>query len=188
MSEELKKLKAALASKFTPESSKAKLQARINAIEAKESEAKKAAEPKESAKKKSNKGGSAAGAKAGAERMALAGEIHKKEKKNGMTWPQAMKAASNQLKGIVEKPKPKAKKIVRKAKEAPKPKAKKIVRKSKVVAKKSPKKIVRLRGSSDKAIDKSIKAKKPGKRLSRAGNTYYETRRNRADNDLRKKL
>lgn len=32
-----------------------------------------------------------------------------------------------------------------------------------------------------KAMDKNIKAKKPGKRISRTGHTYYEHRSNRTD-------
>ena len=36
--------------------------------------------------------------------------------------------------------------------------------------------------------DKSIKAKKGGKRISEDGNVYYENRQNRSDKDLRKKL
>lgn len=183
MSEELKKLKAALASKSTPEAFKSKLKARIDAIEAKDSEPKKETAPAKPKKKRDN----AAGAAAGASRMKLAGEIHKKNKASGMTWPQAMKEASRQQ-AEAKNPKPKAKKLVRKA--TPIKKAvKKFVRKAKSTpAKKSKKKIVRLVGASDRAIDKTIKAKKAGKRISRTGNTYYETRRNRADADQKKKL
>ena len=36
-------------------------------------------------------------------------------------------------------------------------------------------------GTSVKIIDKMIKAMPPGKRVSRTGKVYYETRKNRSD-------
>ena len=36
-------------------------------------------------------------------------------------------------------------------------------------------------GDSVKIIDKGIKAMAPGKRISRTGKVYYETRKNRSD-------
>lgn len=36
--------------------------------------------------------------------------------------------------------------------------------------------------------DKAVKAKKAGRRTSASGNTYYESRPNRSDKDLRKKI
>jgi hypothetical protein len=43
-------------------------------------------------------------------------------------------------------------------------------------------------GKSDKAIDKTRKAKKVGWRKSKGGSTYFENRRNRSDKDRRKRL
>ena len=191
MSEEIKKLKAAIASKYTPEASKAKLQAKLDALEEKAKPAPVAKKEAAPAKEKKKRAG---GSPAGAARFKLAGDIHKEEKKNGMSWPQAMKEASRRIKTGDTKsaPKPKAKKLVRKAKVSVKPKAapKKLVRSSKVVAKKSPKKLVRMRPTPDydKKKDKKIKALKPGKRISKTGNTYWETRRNRADLNRTTKL
>ena len=189
MSEEIKKLKAAIASKYTPEASKAKLQARLDALEEKAKPvpvAKKVADPKPKAKRTGGNQGTA-----GADRLKLAGEIHKAEKKNGMKWAEAVKEASRRIKTGDTKsaPKPKGKKIARKV-AAVKPKAKKFVRKAKPVAKKVGKKIVKMRATKDydKKKDKTIKALKPGKRISREGNTYYETRRNRADLNRTTKL
>ena len=45
-----------------------------------------------------------------------------------------------------------------------------------------------LRGNTITPKDKKRKAKFPGKRKSKTGNTYYETRRNRADADRRRKI
>ncbi len=36
--------------------------------------------------------------------------------------------------------------------------------------------------------DKTIKAKKPGKRTSESGNTYYESRANRSDKNRKNKI
>ncbi len=36
--------------------------------------------------------------------------------------------------------------------------------------------------------DKNIKAKKAGKRVSASGNTYFESRANRSDKNLKKKI
>lgn len=45
-----------------------------------------------------------------------------------------------------------------------------------------------LRGKTIIPKDRQNKAKYPGKRKSKNGKTYYETRRNRADADRRKRL
>jgi len=73
----------------------------------------------------------------------------------------------------------KARKTIKKA--APKKKAaKKVVRK--VVKKKSaPKKKVAKKKLTRKDYDKRYQAKKPGKRVSKKGNIYYEKRGNRSD-------
>jgi hypothetical protein len=60
--------------------------------------------------------------------------------------------------------------------------AKKAVAK-KAVAKKAPK---RSKWSIDQ--DYEFKAKKSGKRVSAAGNTYYENRPNHSDEDRRKRI
>ncbi|MEM4364076.1 MAG: hypothetical protein QXS90_02235 [Candidatus Diapherotrites archaeon] len=49
-------------------------------------------------------------------------------------------------------------------------------------------KILKLLGKSNTKRDKLFRAKKPGKRKSKSGKTYYEYRRNRADLDFRKFL
>lgn len=36
-------------------------------------------------------------------------------------------------------------------------------------------------GSSNKLVDEHLKALLPGKRISKAGNVYWETRKNRSD-------
>jgi len=43
-------------------------------------------------------------------------------------------------------------------------------------------------GKSNKAKDRKVKAKHPGKRVSKKGKTYYEHRKNRSDKDRRKRL
>ncbi len=42
--------------------------------------------------------------------------------------------------------------------------------------------------AESRSMDKQRKAKKPGKRISKNGNRYYEYRVNRADRDRRKRL
>ena len=63
-----------------------------------------------------------------------------------------------------------------KKKVAPKKKAAKKVAKKKVA-----KKVVKKKYSLNKKKDKLYSAKKPGKRLSKTGKTYYENRENRSD-------
>jgi hypothetical protein len=60
------------------------------------------------------------------------------------------------------------------------------VKKKVVKAKKTYIKLVQT-GRSNTAMDAKRKAKKPGKRLSAAGKTYYEYRANRTDLKPRKK-
>ena len=43
-------------------------------------------------------------------------------------------------------------------------------------------------GTTDVAKDKKLNALKPGKRVSKAGNVYYERRKNRSDMSRTKKL
>jgi hypothetical protein len=64
-----------------------------------------------------------------------------------------------------------------KKKSAPKKK----VAKKKVAKKKVAKKVVKKKYSLNKKKDKLYSAKKPGKRLSKTGKTYYESRENRSD-------
>jgi hypothetical protein len=64
-----------------------------------------------------------------------------------------------------------------KKKSAPKKK----VAKKKVAKKKVAKKVVKKKYSLNKKKDKLYSAKKPGKRLSKTGKTYYENRENRSD-------
>lgn len=45
-----------------------------------------------------------------------------------------------------------------------------------------------LNNTVSKKQDKERKAKKPGKRVSADGNTYYEYRSNRADKNKKKRL
>lgn len=68
-----------------------------------------------------------------------------------------------------------------KKKSAPKKKAAKKVPKKKVVKKKVAQKVVKKKYSLNKKKDKLYEAKKPGKRTSASGNTYYENRANRSD-------
>ena len=63
-----------------------------------------------------------------------------------------------------------------KKKSAPKKKAAK-----KVVKKKVDKKVAKKKYSLNKKKDKLYSAKKPGKRVSKTGKTYYESRENRSD-------
>jgi len=63
-----------------------------------------------------------------------------------------------------------------KKKSAPKKKVAKKVAKKKVV-----KKVAKKKYSLNKKKDKLYSAKKPGKRLSKTGKTYYESRENRSD-------
>jgi len=51
----------------------------------------------------------------------------------------------------------------------------------KVGAVKRKKKSYRQTGKSVTSVDKTIRAKRPGKRKSASGNTYYERRKNRSD-------
>jgi len=51
-----------------------------------------------------------------------------------------------------------------------------------------PRKAGRLVGKSNTARDKRYAALHPGKRRSKSGKTYYESRRNRADKNKRKRL
>jgi hypothetical protein len=44
------------------------------------------------------------------------------------------------------------------------------------------------RGKSNLKVDKRIKALHSGKRISKSGNTYWETRKNRSDVDRRVRL
>ena len=37
------------------------------------------------------------------------------------------------------------------------------------------------RGKTNKSIDRELTALKPGKRVSKTGNTYFESRKNRSD-------
>ena len=46
----------------------------------------------------------------------------------------------------------------------------------------------RQTGKTNKRIDKRYSAKKPGKRISKNGNVYYEYRRNRSDLDRKLRL
>jgi hypothetical protein len=43
-------------------------------------------------------------------------------------------------------------------------------------------------GTSNRRIDRRFKAKKPGKRRTAWGSTYYEKRRNRSDKNPRKRI
>jgi len=49
------------------------------------------------------------------------------------------------------------------------------------MAKKRKRSLSRQTGTSRAAVDKKIRAKSPGKRVSRGGNVYYERRKNRSD-------
>lgn len=64
-----------------------------------------------------------------------------------------------------------------KKKSAPKKK----VAKKKVAKKKVAKKVVKKKYSLNKKKDKLYSAEKPGKRVSKTGKTYYESRENRSD-------
>jgi hypothetical protein len=64
-----------------------------------------------------------------------------------------------------------------KKKSAPKKKTAKKVAKNKIVKKK----VVKKKYSLNKKKDKLYSAKKPGKRVSKTGKTYYESRENRSD-------
>ena len=44
------------------------------------------------------------------------------------------------------------------------------------------------RGKTTKSVDKELKALKPGKRISKTGKTYFESRRNRSDLNPKKNL
>jgi len=46
----------------------------------------------------------------------------------------------------------------------------------------------RQTGRSNKAVDRSLKAKLPGKRRSSTGKIYYEYRKNRTDVNPKKRL
>jgi hypothetical protein len=58
---------------------------------------------------------------------------------------------------------------------------KKSAPKKKIAKKKIAKKVVKKKYSLNKKKDKLYSAKKPGKRTSKTGNTYYESRENRSD-------
>ncbi len=192
MSEELKKLKATLSSKYTPDALKPKIQAKIDALEAKAESEKPKPEPKP--EKEKRKTGANAGK--GADRFKLAKKIWDKD--GGEKWTDAVRRAGKlQKEGKTgDEPKVKAKKIKKSVKkEAPKPAAKKKIKKSpKAVAKankmpKKIKKITKLRGTSDKSADKGRKALKAGWRISKVtGKPYFEDRANRADLNRTKKL
>jgi hypothetical protein len=80
----------------------------------------------------------------------------------------------------LEVPKGKKPKLVKVIGKAPKKKvAKKVVRK--VVKKKAAPKKVAKKKLTPRDYDKRYSAKKPGKRTSASGNTYYESRPNRSD-------
>jgi len=68
-----------------------------------------------------------------------------------------------------------------KKKSAPKKKAAKKVAKKKIAKKKVAKKKVAKKKITRIDYDKRYQAKKPGKRKSASGNTYYEYRENRVD-------
>lgn len=133
-------------------------------------------------------------------------EYAKRTKKEGEKWQDALKRASKEMKNGG---KPVAKKIKKAARKA-KPVAKKIKKSvtKKTVAKAAPKKIKKsavkkkaaqklprvikrvkhLNGSTSIAKDKKVRALASGKRMSKAGNIYYEYRANRADLNRTKKL
>lgn len=202
-SKEIKEIKEELASKYTPDFIKVKLRAKLAELES--APAEKKAEPKAKAEPKEKKEQSPA-QKEGSKKMTEFANYVKSIRKDGESWRQAMARASRIKKGTEPKEKPKAKKIVRKAKPTPKPKAKKFVRKAKPIAKVVAKKIKKpkrksdgMTGSSNKAVDKKVKALHPGKRFARKGwknqfgksdgkGVYYEKRRDHADANRTKKL
>lgn len=203
MEEEIKKLRSVVNSPNIGEALKAKAQARIDMLEEKAGKSTPAPKPDPKAKKEKKAPVKKEKAeKPKKERKESAIDYAKRTRKSGESWQDAIKRASKELKNGG---KPVAKKIKRTEKKA-KPVAKKIKRtkaKSKpapkkikrtVKAKPAPKKIKRvakkqyLTGSTDKSVDKHIKALKPGKRISKNGNTYYERRANRADLNRTKKL
>lgn len=65
---------------------------------------------------------------------------------------------------------------------------KKVTRKKTTRKKPTKKKVVRQTGKSVTRIDKKLRAKKPGRRVSKSGNVYFERRRNRSDKNPKKKL
>ena len=60
-----------------------------------------------------------------------------------------------------------------------------MVKQKKRTKKKNPK---RQTGKSDTKRDKARKALHPGKRISEAGNVYYERRKKRSDKDRRTRI
>ena len=133
-------------------------------------------------------------------------EYAKRTRKSGESWNDAVKRAAKEVKNGG---KPVAKKIKKAARKA-KPVAKKIKKSvtKKTVAKSAPKKIKKsavkkkavaklprvikrvkhLNESTSIAKDKKVRALASGKRMSKAGNIYYEYRANRADLNRTKKL
>ncbi len=119
-------------------------------------------------------------------------KLAKEIRKDGEKYSEALKRASAQLKGTdkikADKNKPKTKKkvILRKKASVSTPKKKKtIVRKKKSTGtpKKKKKTILRKVKQTDRGLkaDGNRKALPAGKRISKDGNIYYETRSNRAD-------
>ena len=43
-------------------------------------------------------------------------------------------------------------------------------------------------GKTTKRVDKKLSAKYPGKRVSKKGNVYHETRKNRSDKNKKRRL
>jgi len=64
------------------------------------------------------------------------------------------------------------------------PKKKKVTKKAKAHARRQTGKKQTKKG---RTADGRFAAKKPGKRISKTGRTYYERRRNRSDKDKRKR-
>lgn len=56
------------------------------------------------------------------------------------------------------------------------------------MAKKNTKRQTGKQTKTGRAVDKTKKAKLPGKRVSASGKTYTERRKNRSDKDRRKRL
>lgn len=199
---EIEKLEATLKSKFTPEGLKPRLQAKIDALKAKqaeevESSKKETPAPDKSKKEPNPKLKNGAHADKGRERFAIAKKIWKKGKES---WADAVRRASTLQKAgkTGDEPVKVAKKVKKSPKKAdPKPVAKKKIKKSPRAKKDDkpaykPKKVnkkYKLKGTTDKSLDKKRKALKAGWRKSKqTGDWYYEDRANRADSDKRKKL
>jgi len=206
-SEEIKKLKAGIGNKFLPDFAKAKLQAKLDALEASEKSAVAKSEPKAKKEKVAKvvtqkvevKSEPKAKKKAGSDLFERANKI----RKEGESWKDAVKRAGENKSEGKSAPKKKVKRVVRTIE---KPKAKKVIKKSpKTYKAKAPKhaKIVkrykRQVGSSNKELDKKVVAMPPSKRVVKkvdrfgfknkhAGETYIEKRANRTDVSKKKKL